>query len=422
MTDTPSTVLLTRIVLRNYRSIAACEVSPGALTFLVGPNGAGKSNFVDALRFVADSLRDTVDDAFRERGGVRAVPRRGTGRTASFGLRIEFDLGGTTGHFAFEIRAEGRGGYRIRREECAILESDGASWHYETVDGVMRSSNIVRPPGAVAGRFYLSRASHVPEFQPAYRALAGMGFYNFDPQSMRTLHRSDAGDLLSRDGGNLASVLSRLADRDPEIVKRIEGYLAAVVDGVEGIRTRRYGSEDRLEFLQRTGATTRPTRFESVSLSDGALRALGVLTGLFQGTGNADGPRLVGIEEPESTLHPSAAGALLDALRDASENAQVLVTTHSPELLDDKDLTADELLAVVATDGRSRVGRIDEAGRNTLRQRLCTPGELLRMGQIRPDPKTFGTEAARPRLFGEAVRAGNAVPVDAPSVHRRVPS
>lgn len=422
MTDTPSTVLLTRIVLRNYRSIAACEVSPGALTFLVGPNGAGKSNFVDALRFVADSLRNTVDDAFRERGGVRAVPRRGTGRTASFGLRIEFDLGSATGHFAFEIQAEGRGDYRIRREECAILESDDASWRYETVNGVMRSSNIVRPPVAAAGQFYLSRASHVAEFHPVYRALAGMGFYNFDPQAMRAFRHSDAGDLLSRDGGNFASVLSRLADRDPEIVKRIEGYLTAVVDGVEGIRTRRDGSEDRLEFLQRTGATNRPTRFESVSLSDGALRALGVLTGIFQGTGNPDGPRLVGIEEPESTLHPSAAGALLDALRDASENAQVLVTTHSPELLDDKDLTADELLAVVATNGRSRVGRIDEAGRTTLRKRLCTPGELLRMGQVRPDPKTFGTEAARPRLFGEAVRTGSAVPVDAPSVHRRVSS
>ena len=420
MTDTPSTVLLTRIVLRNYRSIAACEVSPGALTFLVGPNGAGKSNFVDALRFVADSLRQTVDDAFRERGGVRAVPRRGTGRIASFGLRIEFNLGSATGHFAFEIRAEGRGGYRIRREECAILESDGASWHYETVDGVMRSSNIVRPPVAATGQFYLSRASHVAEFQPAYRALAGMGFYNFDPQSMRTLHRSDAGDLLSRDGSNLASVLFRLADRAPEIVKRIECYLAAVVDGVEGIRTRRDGSEDRLEFLQRTGATTRPARFESVSMSDGALRALGVLTGIFQGAGNPDGPRLIAFEEPEAALHPRAAAVLVDSLQDAAERTQVLVTTHGGDLFDRDDFPPAKILPVAVRNGVSLIGPMDEVGRAATRDGLYNIGELLRMDLLQPAERP--SPPRRPRLFGEAVRTGSAVPADTPSVHRRVPS
>ena len=47
--------LLTRVRLRNYKSIAACDVSPAPLSFLVGPNGSGKSNFLDALRFVAEA-------------------------------------------------------------------------------------------------------------------------------------------------------------------------------------------------------------------------------------------------------------------------------------------------------------------------------------------------------------------------------
>lgn len=49
--------LVTRVVLRNYKSIAVCDVSPAQLTFLVGPNGSGKGNFLDALRFVSDSLQ-----------------------------------------------------------------------------------------------------------------------------------------------------------------------------------------------------------------------------------------------------------------------------------------------------------------------------------------------------------------------------
>ena len=53
----PDRRLLARVALRNYKSIAACDVRPAQLTFLVGANGCGKSNFLDALRFVADALR-----------------------------------------------------------------------------------------------------------------------------------------------------------------------------------------------------------------------------------------------------------------------------------------------------------------------------------------------------------------------------
>ena len=67
--------LLTRVVLRNYKSIAACDVSPAQLTFLVGPNGSGKSNFLDALRFVADAVRFSLDHALRDRGGIGEVRR-----------------------------------------------------------------------------------------------------------------------------------------------------------------------------------------------------------------------------------------------------------------------------------------------------------------------------------------------------------
>jgi len=62
--------LLTKVILKNYKSIAGCDVALGPLTFLVGPNAAGKSNFLDALRFVADSLRASLEHALRERGGI----------------------------------------------------------------------------------------------------------------------------------------------------------------------------------------------------------------------------------------------------------------------------------------------------------------------------------------------------------------
>ena len=106
--------LLRRVVLRNYKSIAACDVSPAQLTFLVGPNGSGKSNFLDALRFVSDSLRHSLDHALRDRGGINEVRRRSSGHPTHFGMRVEFDLGMATGHFAFTVAAKQGGGYGLK--------------------------------------------------------------------------------------------------------------------------------------------------------------------------------------------------------------------------------------------------------------------------------------------------------------------
>jgi predicted ATPase len=94
---------------------------------------------------------------------------------------------------------------------------------------------------------------------------------------------------------------------------------------------------------------------------------------------------LVGIEEPEVALHPAAAGILLDSILDASEHSQVIVTSHSPELLNHKELPVESILAVVAEKGQTQIAHLDVAGRNALTQHLFTAGELLRLNQLQPD-------------------------------------
>ena len=68
--NTASSIAIARVALRNYKSIAACDVALPPLTFLVGPNGSGKSDFLDALRFVAQALRFSPEHALRERAGM----------------------------------------------------------------------------------------------------------------------------------------------------------------------------------------------------------------------------------------------------------------------------------------------------------------------------------------------------------------
>ena len=134
-------------------------------------------------------------------------------------------------------------------------------------------------------------------------------------------------------------------------------------------------------------------------MSDGTLRALGVLVALFQGVGNGDTRWLIGIEEPEVALHPAAAGMLTDSLREASLTAQVLVTSHSPDLLDDELIPDDAILAVVAEHGETKIATLDETGRSALRDRLYTAGELLRMDQLRPDPNLIPASPEQLVLF-----------------------
>jgi predicted ATPase len=385
------TTFLTRVVLKNYKSIAACDVRFGPLTFLVGPNGAGKSNFLDALRFVTDSLRSSLEHALRDRGGINEVRRRSGGHPNHFGLRLFFSLPtGEVGHYAFRIGARPQGGYGVQDEECTIHSAQalGETHYFRVKSGdVVESSQ--QGPAASIDRLYLVSASGLPAFRPIYEALSRMGFYSLNPDRIRDLQSPDAGQLLARDGSNITSVLAQLKQHNPHRKQRVEQYLSKVVSGVHGVDVKVVGPKETLEFRQQVAGSKDPWRFLAANMSDGTVRALGILVALFQaGNGTGSHVPLVGIEEPEIALHPAAAGLLLDGLKEASRSTQVIVTSHSPDLLDNQQLDADSLLAVYAEAGSTHIGALDPAGRAALKNRLYTPGELLRLNQMRPDPES----------------------------------
>lgn len=377
---------ITRVRLRNYRSIAGCDVALEPLTILVGPNGSGKSNFLDALRLTAESLQHSLDHALGERGGVHAVCRQPAARP-NFAVRLDFFLDGQPGHYAFDFgpgRKERK--YDIRRETCAWA---GAS--YDVVDG-----EVVRPPAPVSpptapGRLYLVNAAGLPPLRPVFDALSAMAVYNPSPAKIRELHAPDEGALLEREGANLAGVLERLARTDPIAARRIDEYMARVVPGIESVEPIRVGHLETVAFHQRGEGSRGRDTFSAINMSDGTLRALAVLTSLFQ-HGDGTRARLIGIEEPETALHPAAAGLLLDCLREGARERQVIITTHSPDLLDDEAITAEQLLAVSASEGRTTIGRVDAASREALRTSLYRAGELLRLGQLEPDPSAITSE------------------------------
>ena len=381
-----------RVILKNYKSIAACDVQLQPLTFLVGRNGSGKSNFLDALRFVADALNTSLDHAVRARGSINDVCKRSDKSITTpdhFSIRFEFALpDGSTGYYAFRIRTS-LTRYEVLREECKFQcgNSTTSEIYFNVVNGNVTDTSVKVAPAAVKDRLYLVNASGLPEFRPVYDAFSRMGFYNLNPDRIRDLQDPDSGDVLLRDGSNLTSVFNQLPS---EVKKDIQEYLQVVVPGVQRVYIRKFGPKETLGFRQYVLGNEHPWQFLANNMSDGTLRVLGILVALFQGDDDAQKRvPLVGIEEPEIALHPGAVGALLDALRDAAHRRQVIITTHSPDLLEDKHLDVDSILAVEADDGDTVIARVDDASRSVVQDRLFTVGELLRSNQLQPDPAAF---------------------------------
>lgn len=394
-----------RVTLRNYKSIGHCDVKLGHLTFLVGRNGSGKSNFLDALRFLVDALENSLDHAIKSRGGIDEVRRRSTGHPRNFAIQLHLNLDHfRVARYGFEIGAQARGGFHVKSEQLRIFAGDGTeSAMFDVQAGKVHSRTHENMPPLVPDRLYLVNAAGFPDFRPVYDGLLALGFYNLNPQAMKELQSPDAGELLHRDGSNVSSVIGRMAADRPELKSRIQAYLATIVPGITGVERVALGPKETLAFHQDVQGAQHSWKFYATSMSDGTLRALGTLVAVTQLALRNSAVRLVGIEEPETALHPAAAAALIDALREAAVKTQIVVTTHSPDLMDQVRPSSGEIrediLVVQQTEGTTAIAPIDPASRQAIHEHLYSPGELLRMDQFELDPDDLSRQQQLPLAF-----------------------
>ncbi len=392
---------LTRVTLRNYKSIAASDLEVGPLAILVGPNGAGKSNFLDALRLVAEALRGSLAGVVQERGGFRQIRYGGTTVARKVRVLLKFRLSIGDGFYGFVLERRGDG-YVVAREVCEI-ETEGEAWEFSVAEGEVDIGPPARPP-ADASELYLARMGRIAPFDAVFEHLSGMAFCNPVADRIRGLQAPDDGRLLDRDGSNLASVLRRLDAAAPQMKEAVDGYLHAMVPQLVSVEPRQLGPMLTLQFQQVAPAghgdrNRKPRRFFAQSMSDGTLRGLAVLLALLQSAGDGRAS-LVGIEEPELVLHPRALAAVMDAIVEASASTQTFVTTHSVELLDHDELPHRSVFPVELIGGESRIDSLDDACVAAIEAGDFTVGELLKMGQAAPrlsSPKRRVVFPPRPR-------------------------
>lgn len=393
---------LTRIAIHDYRSIGECDIEPQQFTVLVGRNGGGKSNFLDALRLVADSVSTTLRQALYIRGGLGEVIRLKGHGPKQFAMRLDFELEGSSVCLAFTVARGESGKICVQREDCLVRPRDplGKVNYYSVRSGRVAKSSIPYAPVAAPDNLYLSRASSANEFRPVFDALSEVGIYNLNPTAIRELQSPDPGWLLRGDGGNAATLLQTLEKGPDGEMWRIEAYLNHVVPGLVGIAHRSIGPKHAIEFTQKVSGSEEPQRFLASDMSDGTIRALGLLIALFQKSGDDSArPRLIGVEDPEVTIHPSIAEVLVDCMLDAACTSQVIVTSHQHELLNGTDIPNDSILVADAEGGESRIGPLGEVDRSILSESQFTAGELLRIDQLQLQPVEAEQRPPRPNLF-----------------------
>ncbi len=378
--------MLKRIHIKNYKSLVDVEVNLDSLAVIFGPNAAGKSNFLDALQLLSRLVTSrTLKDAFNPpyRGmplesftfGTRGIQGLLEQETASFSIEVDVELSPTVrdavnqqiremkrtkpeqpnerSASSLSLVRETHLRYRI---EIEILPRSGilrVADEYLTALNTKNQPTSKRKPflERVENRLHLRMEGQAhpiyyerhldrsilsfPLYPPHYPHLVAMRqelenwlLFYFEPRErMRATNPVKEVRHIGLMGEELAAFLNTLQALDKRQFQAVEQSLHMIIPSITGINVE-ITSLGEVEIRLMEGDTPIPARV----LSEGTLRILGLLAlGGAQET-----PALIGFEEPENGIHPRRVRLIAEYLhtRSSSHESQIIVTTHSPILLD----------------------------------------------------------------------------------------
>ena len=389
---------------QGFRSLGDLTFNPNAFTVLVGPNNAGKSNIVDALGFLSDVYRyGGLHHAINVRGGFENIAHRQDGilcRDISFEVVVsasreevvrfsENYLGPVQGErqrtnsriqFTHRFTIHGQGDPLISEfyVEDEVVRLDLANDDPSLVLLVGRHRSQV-DVAATQDPFLMSLA--LPLFEDLPQAerfirraarmkegsldligirligasplliaflehLSGMRTFQFLPDMSRTPSSPTSAADLGHDGDNLTALVKNLQDQMPEAWSSVLGNMTSIMPDLEEIEVLQTTDKLWALYFQETGIGRHWTADE---VSDGTIRALA----LFSSTYDLR-TTLLAIEEPENSLHPWVLQEFVSACRavsSAPKSKQILLTTHSPVLID--QLVPSDIVSVWNEHGRT---------------------------------------------------------------------
>lgn len=340
MTEDKSPPRIEQLRVENYRAlkqVALKEITP--LTVLLGPNGSGKSTLFDAFSFLSECFQQGLRAAWDRRGRAKELRTRGETGPIVFELKyrerpqqplITYHLAideGVRGPIVVEEWLQWRRGSRGRPFRFLDLQNgQGQAFSGEMPDAQDRRIPISLRSSDVLAVNTLGQFADHPRVAALREFITDWHVSYLSIDDTRSQPEAGPQEKLSRTGDNLSNVIQYLNEQHPQRLEKIFGQLRARVPRLERVEAEPM-PDGRLLLLIKDTPFDQPvlSRFAS----DGTLKMLAYLTLL----NDPQPPRFIGIEEPENFLHPRLLLGLSEDCRAASERAQLLITTHSPDFL-----------------------------------------------------------------------------------------
>ncbi len=367
--------MLRRLTVENFKSLEKTCVEFGPVTVLVGRSGTGKTNFVTALRFLRDYLYFGQGALQRYGDWRQLLPA--TQEKCQMAFEVVFDVKGIEAPFEYRIVFHEAGPGAAVSEESLKL---GEELLFRQVNGKWQSEpQLVSVPQP--GQLAIGRIPAISEIVIAYTALTtGIGWHYF-PATVLAVNQGDSQAIsgLQDDAGNYLQILKQIASnlQDLNVRKNIIATLQRLNPTITAIE---------LNSIQNPSEIVVGHKFNekilSLSLSqesDGFRRFYAHLLALYQ----LPPKQTLVFEEPENGVFPGALALLADEFKAAPEagRGQVILTTHSPNLLDRFD--ADDIRVVELDGFRTRIGNVSQEQKEAIQEGLLEPGELLTVNRAR---------------------------------------
>lgn len=326
--------------VENYRALRRVEFDKlTPMTVLLGPNGSGKSTVFDVFNFLSECFQFGLRHAWDRRGRGKELKTRGSSGPIVFDLkyREHRDMPVITYHLAID---EGNKGPEVVEEWL--------QWRRGARGRPFRFLEFARGEGsAVSGEMPDEDDKRIPQKlrSPDLIAVSTLGQFSDHPRVAalrefitdwyvsylsidQTRSQPEAGpqERLSKGGENLPNVIQYLKEQHPDRLEKIFEVLRQRIPRLERVEAEPM-PDGRLLLQIKDAPFDQPvlSRFAS----DGTMKLLAYLTVLY----DPEPPRFIGIEEPENFLHPKLLPELAEECRAAAERSQLLITSHSPFLL-----------------------------------------------------------------------------------------
>ena len=344
-------VKLTHLAVTNWRNFAHIEFDMSSRLFVVGPNSSGKTNLLGALRFLGDIGRRGLVAASEDLGGPDRYFRSGADSAA---FVATFNDTQNSAEFALFLRLMSTDSESTKRGSDA--DQTLAFPMTDLLTGEPNDRYLdVHQTITAGGKKPADEGESFPvEDEEAQRTrvrqtLAGIRYIHPNPKKM--LERADRYD--PDHGTGFFQHAGRFSDQQLNAaLNRIRPIMAAAVPEVPNLSYLRMGLGTEVVFYNDTPDPGARGVYSHEQFSEGTLRLLGMLFDLATLPLTTS---IVLIEEPETFLQASIVRSMSSFLAEVAMNhdVQMVISTHSPELIDSEVVLPNEVLVLRSQNGET---------------------------------------------------------------------